>query len=67
MFSKEVKQGLLAHHDMTLLDTMGSTEGGMASSVTTRASTAETAKFTLSPSVKVITDDGREPTVPVGE
>jgi fatty-acyl-CoA synthase len=67
MFSKEVKQGLLAHHDMTLLDTMGSTEGGMASSVTTRASTAETAKFTLSPGVKVITDDGREPAPGSGE
>ena len=67
MFSKEVKQGLLRHHDVTLLDTMGSTEGGMASSVMNRSSSAETAKFTLSPGVKVITDDGREPAPGSGE
>jgi 3-oxocholest-4-en-26-oate---CoA ligase len=67
MFSKEVKQGLLRHHDMTLLDTMGSTEGGMASSVMNRSSSAETAKFSLSPGVKVITDDGREPAAGSGE
>ena len=67
MFSKEVKLGLLRHHDMMLLDTMGSTEGGMASSVMNRASSAETAKFTLSPGVKVITDDGREPAPGSGE
>ena len=28
MWSAEVKQGLLEHHDMKLMDTMGSTEGG---------------------------------------
>ena len=60
MFSTEVKRGLLAHHDMTLHDAMGSTEGGMASSVATRDSVLETAKFTLSPGVKVFTDDGAE-------
>ncbi len=59
MWSSEVKQGLLAHHDMMLMDTMGSTEGGMASNVSTRASAAETAKFQLSEGVKVFTDDGR--------
>ena len=32
-----------------------------------RGSNAETAKFTLSPGVKVITDDGREPTPGSGE
>ena len=36
MWSAEVKQGLLQHHDMRLMDTMGSTEGGMGASVTTR-------------------------------
>ena len=60
MFSNEVKRGLLAHHDMTLHDAMGSTEGGMASSVATRDSINETAKFTLSPGVKVFTDEGAE-------
>ena len=59
MWSSEVKQGLLAHHDMMLMDTMGSTEGGMASNVSTRASAAQTAKFQLSEGVRVFTDDGR--------
>ena len=60
MWSKEVKQGLLRHHAMVLYDAMGSTEGGMGASLTTRESGAETAKFALNPGVKVITDDGRE-------
>jgi len=59
MWSSEVKKGLLEHHDMMLMDTMGSTEGGMASNVSTRASAAQTAKFQLSEGVKVFTDDGR--------
>jgi fatty-acyl-CoA synthase len=58
MWSAEVKQGLLAHHDMMLMDTMGSTEGGMASNVSTRESSAQTAKFQLSEGVKVFADDG---------
>jgi fatty-acyl-CoA synthase len=60
MWTSAVKQGLLARHDMMLLDIMGSTEGGMAQSVTTRANVAETAKFALNPTAKVFTDDGRE-------
>jgi fatty-acyl-CoA synthase len=60
MWSAEVKAGLLAHHDMTLVDTMGSTEGGMGSAVSNRANPAATAKFALNAGVKVITDDGRE-------
>jgi fatty-acyl-CoA synthase len=58
MWSAEVKQGLLAHHDMMLMDTMGSTEGGMASNVSTRESSAQTAKFQLSEGVKVFAEDG---------
>jgi acyl-CoA synthetase (AMP-forming)/AMP-acid ligase II len=60
MWSQEIKQGLLGHHDMVLVDAMGSTEGSMGSSVTTRESVAQTAKFELSDGVRVITDDGRE-------
>lgn len=59
MWSQEIKQGLLRHHDMVLADLMGSTEGGMGSSVTTREATASTAKFELSDGVAVITDDDR--------
>ena len=33
MWSSEVKDGLLKHKDMVLIDTMGSTEGGMGSSI----------------------------------
>ena len=59
MWSMETKQGLLAHHDMVLADIMGSTEGGMGSSITTREGISETAKFELSEGVRVITDDDR--------
>ena len=60
MWSREVKQGLLEHHDMTLLDAMGSTEGGMGSSVATRDEPADTAKFKLQPGVKVFDDNDQE-------
>ena len=58
MWSEEVKMGLLKHHDMQLMDTMGSTEGGMGSSVSTRDNPPKTAKFSLNPGVVVIADDG---------
>ncbi len=61
MWSTEVKEGLLKHHDaMTLHDAMGSTEGGMGSSITTRETRSETAKFQLSPGVKVFDENDRE-------
>jgi fatty-acyl-CoA synthase len=59
MWSSEIKQGLLRHHDMVLADIMGSTEGGMGSSTTSRESQAATAKFQLNDGVAVFTDDGR--------
>ena len=58
MWSSEVKDGLLKHKDMVLIDTMGSTEGGMGSSVTTRDNPPATAKFGLNPGVIVLADDG---------
>ena len=58
MWSSEVKQGLLSHHDMTLMDTMGSTEGGIGSSVTTRDNPSETARFSINPGVIILADDG---------
>lgn len=60
MWSKEVKEGLLKHHDMTLFDAMGSTEGGMAVSMSNRALPPTTAKFQLSDTSRVFTDDDRE-------
>ena len=58
MWSAEVKQGLLSHHNMSLMDTMGSTEGGIGSSVTTRENPSETAKFAINPGVIILADDG---------
>ena len=58
MWSAEVKTGLLEHHDMRLMDTMGSTEGGMGASISTRDSTADTATFKLNPGMIVLRDNG---------
>ncbi|MFL2690237.1 MAG: AMP-binding protein [Gammaproteobacteria bacterium] len=58
MWSEEVKNGLLEHHDMQLMDTMGSTEGGMGSSVSTRDNPPKTAKFSINPGVIILADDG---------
>ena len=59
MWSAEVKDGLLKHHDMILIDAMGSTEGGMGSSRASRDEPAPTAKFTINPGVIIITDEGK--------
>lgn len=67
MWSAEVKQGLLEHGDMRLVDAMGSTEGGMGSSVATREQAAQTARFEINPGVKVFADDGREVSPGSGE
>ena len=58
MWSEEVKNGLLKYHDMQLMDTMGSTEGGMGSSVSSRDNPPKTAKFSINPGVIIIADDG---------
>jgi 3-oxocholest-4-en-26-oate---CoA ligase len=61
MFSREVKEGLLAHADIVISDSMGSTEGGMASSVVSRqAPPLETAKFAPNPTTKVFGEDDKE-------
>ena len=62
MFSSEVKRGLIQHIPaLAIADVLGSTAGGMGSSITTRDTPGnETAKFTLLATSKVFTDDGRE-------
>ena len=60
MWSAEVKAGLLEHQDMALLDTMGSTEGGLGTSVATREHPVETARFKINRGVRVFADDGRD-------
>jgi acyl-CoA synthetase (AMP-forming)/AMP-acid ligase II len=61
MWSSEVKEGLLRHNPrMTLVDTLGSSEAvGMARSTSRQGATAATAGFSLGPSTRVLTEDGR--------
>jgi fatty-acyl-CoA synthase len=61
MFSLEVKQALLKHiPELAIVDVLGSTEGGMGQSTVRKDASAETARFKLNPTTKVITEDGRE-------
>lgn len=62
MWSAEVKKGLLDHIEMAIIDSMGSTEGSMGASVTTRENTAidRTASFEMAETTKILTEDGRE-------
>ena len=60
MWSAEVKQGLLEHLDCALVDIMGSSEGGMGMSVTTRDMATPTARFVLNEGVKVFNDADQE-------
>ena len=63
MWSEGVKQELLGHHaSMLLVDAFSSSEAlGMGTSVSGGTGSAKTASFTLSPDVKVFSEDlGRE-------
>lgn len=61
ILSAEIKDQLLDHvRGLTIVDTIGGSEGTLGSSVTTRGGRAETAAFQLFPSTKVFTDDGTE-------
>jgi len=61
MFSVEAKRGLLEFADATIIDNMGSTEGGMGSSVVSRDKPpAETARFMANATTKVFNDRDEE-------
>jgi fatty-acyl-CoA synthase len=61
MFSREVKAGLLSFCDIVIIDGMGATEGGMGTSVVSRAAPpGETAKFLANPTTRVFDEDDRE-------
>jgi fatty-acyl-CoA synthase len=61
MWSEQVKAALLAHHDVLLVDILGSSEGtGMARQVASRKRRAATARFELGEHSRVFTDDGRD-------
>lgn len=69
MWSTEIKRALLEHlPGAALADVLGATEGGMGQSIMTRdMPAAETAKFTLRPTSRVFTEDGREVQAGSGE
>ncbi len=60
MWSSEVKEGLLEHNDMSLIDAMGSTEGSMGTSIASRGNVSQTAKFAMNESVKVFNENDEE-------
>ncbi|MFM2077131.1 MAG: hypothetical protein RJA49_1021 [Actinomycetota bacterium] len=62
IWAAETKAGLLRHNArLIMVDSLGSSEAiGMASNTTTAESTSGTAKFSLGPNTKVLTEDGRE-------
>jgi 3-oxocholest-4-en-26-oate---CoA ligase len=61
MFSQEVKAALLEFvPQASIIDTLGSSEGAMGTSVSTKDGASDTAKFSLVDNVKVIDDDGNE-------
>ena len=58
MWSSEVKAGLLEHGDFVLADLLGSSEASMGTTITTRQTATETAKFAASATTKVFIEDG---------
>jgi fatty-acyl-CoA synthase len=60
MWTSEVKQQLLDWHDFVLIDAIGSTEGSMGTQLTSRGNVGKTARFEMSPTTRVFTEDGRQ-------
>jgi fatty-acyl-CoA synthase len=61
MWSSESKQALLGHADITLIDTLGASEGvgfGVQVSKRDTVQTERTAKFVLGPNAAVVREDG---------
>ncbi len=67
-WSGEVKQGLLRHADVVLVDGVAASEGGgFATAETRRGDPVVTGRFRLGPSAKVLREDGTEVTPGSGE
>jgi fatty-acyl-CoA synthase len=61
MWTAEVKEQILERIEQTILiDAMGSTEGGMGTSITMKGLPPATAKFATNPNTKVFAEDNRE-------
>ena len=58
MWSAEVQTGLLRHLDVSLVDSMGSTEGAMARRIVHRGVPIETARFEPLAGTKLIAENG---------
>ncbi|MEY4174639.1 MAG: hypothetical protein RI900_1804, partial [Actinomycetota bacterium] len=69
IWAAETKAGLLCHNSrLIMIDSLGSSEAiGMATNTTTADSATSTAKFSLGPNTKVLTEDGREVLAGSGE
>ncbi|MBV1907584.1 MAG: AMP-binding protein [Pseudomonadales bacterium] len=67
MWTSEVKQQMLKYHDMMLVDAIGSTEGSMGRSITSRNSESKTAKFEMGQRTKVFNDNDEEVKAGSGE
>ena len=69
IWAAETKAGLLRHNSrLIMIDSLGSSEAiGMATNTTTADSATSTAKFSLGPNTKVLTEDGREVLAGSGE
>jgi len=61
IWSAPVKQALMKRQPMICYDSLGSSEGvGFANSISAPGAETTTAKFTIGPHAKVLTEDGRE-------
>ena len=61
MWTAPVKEALMERGEFICLDSLGSSEGaGFANQVSTKGSTAKTARFSIGAFTKVFTEDGRE-------
>jgi 3-oxocholest-4-en-26-oate---CoA ligase len=69
MWSQETKDALLKHHPNVLLyDSLGSSEAvGLGMSVSSAGATSGTARFSLGPNSRVVTDEGRDAVPGSGE
>jgi 3-oxocholest-4-en-26-oate---CoA ligase len=68
MWTAEVKEALMKRGTFVCLDSLGSSEGvGFAYQVDTPAAKPKTARFTISDSCRVLTEEGREVTPGSGE
>ena len=61
MFSRDVKEAILDHvGHLAIVDALGSSEGAMATQITVRGATRDTARFDASPTTKLFDEDDRE-------